>query len=145
MFPGLPKLFPSFPKMFPGFPKLFPRKRRGKQRKTLFIESLIPSHHWNYKMDKNSWSLIRETGKQYQETRKQFRKPGNNLRKPGNNFGKSSTILGNKEISVDWRWPFSWISGHFWIEIPYSAAMVHVTICPRVNIHQKINCPFKLD
>ena len=23
--------------------------------------------------------------------------------------------------------------------------MVHVTICPRVNIHQKINCPFKLD
>ena len=30
-------------------------------------------------------------------------------------------------------------SGHFWGEIPHSADIVSITICPRVNIHHAIN------
>ena len=40
-------------------------KEWGGKRQTLLIEFLLPSHHTNYKMNKNIWCLIRERGNNF--------------------------------------------------------------------------------
>ena len=57
-------------------------------------------------------------------------------------LGNRETFSGNREtfsenretFSRDHCPPFPWISGHFWVEIPYSGSMASLTISPRVSI-----------
>ena len=113
-----------------------------------FIEFLIPSHHTNYKKNKNIWSLIQKQGYNFGKLGHIFGKPGYNFRKldtyfPGtrspDDWYPPDTISGNRDtFSEEARWPFSWIFGNFLVEIPHSADMVSLKICPRFNIHSKI-------